>query len=141
MGGFGFAPPIQHRLPVMGVQPMQPVAPRPMASQGGSITGDIAAVKKGFSTVKSGLNSLGIGAPPPTPYISSPMIPTGPDIGDASGAISDAVNNVAAAGPSLASGATAGAVGDAATAGLGDAAATGAEGAGIDDLLSSLIFL
>lgn len=94
MGGFGFAQPLQRRLPMIGMQPAAPAQNASPAPDPGSL-GDT------MGHIRSGLQRLGIGGAPtpsmtPTlPTITAPPMPSAPGIEDPSGAISGAVNNVA----------------------------------------------
>lgn len=114
-GGFGFAAPLTYLQPPSAQAMDDPAVAASAANAqktGGSLSGDINAGK-------SLLHSMGLGNPPATQYINSPMLPSTPGIEDMSGAVGDAASNVAAAGP----GAFAG---DAGASELGDAAASSA---------------
>jgi hypothetical protein len=92
---FGFAQPISRRLPINGPAPTaSSMAPPQMKGA----TPSLGQIKSGLSSIQNMLH----GGPPSTPYISSPMLPAGPDIGDMSGAASQAVGNVTAGAPAAA---------------------------------------
>lgn len=94
MGGFGFAQPLQRRLPMVGMQPAAPAQPASLAPDPGSL-GDT------MGHIRSGLQRLGIGgAPTPgmtpgLPMITAPAMPSTPGVEDPSGAISGAVSHLA----------------------------------------------
>lgn len=92
--GFGFAQPIQRRLPMIGMQP-------PAPAQTASLAPDLGSLGDTMGHIRSGLQRLGIGgAPTPSmapglPTITAPAMPSTPGIEDPSGAISGAVNHLA----------------------------------------------
>lgn len=121
---FGFAQPIQRRLPIMGApQQAMPAASTATAPQAAPPPSGIS-----LDQIKSGLQRIGLGSPVPStvgpiPSIAAPAMPSGGGIEDPSAAISSGVN-------SAVSGMNSGAASAA-----GDALAD--SGAGIGDFLAA----